>query len=264
LWGWITSEFGWQIALISVGASTLLVALVLNRIIDEPPRPASTTAAKTSFIANIKTLYRVRSYRHMVLAFAITGIGAMGGVQWHPTFLARIHDMDMATIGISLALISGGVGTVSAVLSGRLGSYFSKRDVRAPMWICAVGVLVAAPLFVGAYLVISSTMSLLLLIAASLFGYVCTPQLFTVTQSATPLALRAFAAGVAMAIFTGLGMAVGVPLIGAISDLMTANYGASGLRYALASIAIFYIWAAVHYVLAARHYDQDLQLVNQS
>jgi len=263
LWGWITSAFGWQTALVSVGIFSFVLALILTKTIDEPPRPA-VAVGKTSFIANIKTLYRVKSYRHMVLAFSITGIGAMGGAQWHPTFLVRVHELNMSTVGIALALISGGVGIISALLSGRIGNALSKRDVRAPMWICMVGVLIAGPLFVAAYLAPSAEMCLLMLTAASLFGYCATPHLFTVTQSATPPALRAFAAGVAMAAFTGCGMALGVPLIGALSDMMTAEYGASGLGYALASIAIFYVWAAVHYALAARHYESDLERVNSA
>jgi len=50
--------------------------------------------------------------------------------------------------------------------------------------------------------------------------------------------------------------------VGWLSDRLTAQFGAAGLRYALCGIAIFIGWAALHYYLAGRAMGRDLSRRN--
>ena len=77
------------------------------------------------------------------------------------------------------------------------------------------------------------------------------PQFFVVVQSVVTLPLRAFAAGAAMAFFTAFGLGGGVTLVGAISEL--GIWGDESLRYSLSIVTFFYLWGAMHFLLAARY-----------
>jgi hypothetical protein len=188
----------------------------------------------------------------MLLGFSLSGVAAMGAMQWLPIFLMRYHALDIKTIGLLLAGIIGVIGMCSALLSGALGARLTPRDGRAPMWICMGGMMLATPVFMAAYFVSSTTVAVLLLSVGTLLGFMAPPQFFMVAQVVVALPLRAFSAGVAMALFTALGLGGGVSLAGAISE--TGWWGVDSLRYALAIVTVFYVWAAVHFLLAARNY----------
>ena len=51
-------------------------------------------------------------------------------------------------------------------------------------------------------------------------------------------------------------------LVGWLSDRLAPRYGAGdGLAFAMAITAAIYLWAAAHYLLAARHVGSDLARV---
>ncbi|MBT4518736.1 MAG: MFS transporter [Halieaceae bacterium] len=263
LWGWVTQQFGWQAGLLFSGVATLLVAGLMFILIGGRPRPlALEHGHPPTFISSLGQLWKIRTYCHMVLGFSLLGAAAMGAVQWLPVFFIRFHGLDLKTVGMVLAGIVGVVGTLSALLSGILGSRITSRDSRGPMWICAGGALTAAPLFIAAYLVQSTAAAVVLMSLATLLGFMGPPQLFVVVQTVVALPLRAFASGLAMASFTALGLGGGVTLVGFISE--QAVWGDESLRYALAIVSLLYLWGAVHFLLAAHYSKAELPVIDGS
>ena len=59
-----------------------------------------------------------------------------------------------------------------------------------------------------------------------------------------------------------IGQGLGPLLVGWLSDRLAPRYGAGdGLAFAMAITAAIYLWAAAHYLLAARHVGSDLARV---
>jgi MFS family permease len=60
-------------------------------------------------------------------------------------------------------------------------------------------------------------------------------------------------------VFYGLASAFGPMLFGFLSDLFSTRYGpAQGLAQAMAIGGLIYLWAALHYLLAARRLRADM------
>ncbi len=252
IWGWVVETHGWQTGFYLSGIFTLLIAGLLYFWIGKQDCPRSFHKSdELSFVASLRRLWQIKTYRHMVLGFSLISVAAMGAVQWLPIFLMRFHALDIKTAGMILAVIVGAVGAVSALLSGALGVRISRHDQRGPMWISAGGVMAATPLYIVAYFVPSTVVAVSLLGLATLFGFMVPPQFFVVVQSVVTLPLRAFAAGAAIAFFTAFGLGGGVTLVGAISEL--GIWGDESLRYSLSIVTLFYLWGATHFLLASRY-----------
>ena len=68
----------------------------------------------------------------------------------------------------------------------------------------------------------------------------------------------AVAASILIFVKTMIGLGLGPLLIGAISDALVASAGRHSLRYALLTAAVFNLWSAVHFFLAARTLRSEL------
>ena len=49
-----------------------------------------------------------------------------------------------------------------------------------------------------------------------------------------------------------MGLALGPPIVGLLSDWLHGAYGEQSLRYALCFVPIAQVWAAIHFTLATR------------
>jgi MFS family permease len=81
-----------------------------------------------------------------------------------------------------------------------------------------------------------------------------------VVQSLAKPRMRASASAIHVLVGSGLiGQGSGPLVAGILSDALEPRYGVDSLRFALAAIVLCHIWGAMHSLLAARTYQQDLQ-----
>ncbi|MEO5938244.1 MAG: MFS transporter, partial [Sphingomonas sp.] len=66
-------------------------------------------------------------------------------------------------------------------------------------------------------------------------------------QSEAPMRQRAMWAAIMLLINNMIGLGIGPPLVGAISDYLKPTYGAESLRYAMFTFAAITPWAIFHY-----------------
>jgi MFS family permease len=85
------------------------------------------------------------------------------------------------------------------------------------------------------------------------------PLVMNNIQGLAPPNMRAQAAALLLTTSTLIGMSVGPPLVGFLSDFFSAEYGRNSMRYALMCVVtVGWLWAALHYYLASRTYAVDL------
>jgi len=71
--------------------------------------------------------------------------------------------------------------------------------------------------------------------------------------------MRATTSAIALFINNLVGIGLGNLLIGILSDVLSAQFAEEALRYSIASGVIFYIFAAILFLFAARNLESDWQ-----
>jgi predicted MFS family arabinose efflux permease len=266
--GWINHYFGWRTAFFVVGLPGLVLALVLWLTLHEPPRGhseglhTSEPAATESIREVLRFMRALRSFRHLSLAAALHAFHGYGALAFMPAFMMRVHGMtNTAELGLWLGLIAGifaGAGTfLGGTLSDRLAA--RRKDARWYLWLPAGATLLSVPFSFLFYLWPEGRTALLLSIPGSILGPMWLGPTAAMTQGLVKLRMRATAAAILLFIINLIGLGLGPQTVGMVSDLLTPSYGTEAIRYALLSVVVTgSVWAAVHYVLAARTLREDL------
>lgn len=259
LGGWINDAWGWREAFFFVGLPGVIIAAIALAVL---PSGASSEPAigapRTSYLAAIKFLFGLRSFRHMAAASSLFAIGSYAMNVFAPAFLMRTHGMTSAEAGLGLGLASGLGGLVGTFAGGMLADVLGKRDTRWRQWVPAIAMSVCVPTAIGAWLFPDPWVSMVLLALVYMLGLMYFAPTFSAAQSLAPDEIRATASAVLLFCLTLVGSSVGPYVIGWVSDYLTPRFGPLSLRYAMCLLAVTMAWSAVHFFLAARALKEDL------
>ncbi|MGK2873089.1 MAG: spinster family MFS transporter [Alphaproteobacteria bacterium] len=264
--GWLEQLYGWRVAFMAVGVPGILLSVLVRLSLREPPRghaDGKSSAAKTehpplSEVAS--TMWKRKSFRHLVVAIGIQAIAGYGVLIWVPSFLHRSYHMTSGEVGTSLALILGIGGVIGTVGGGYLADHLAKTNIRWQLWIPGLGGLLAVPFSFGIYLSSTSFATLAWFVVPIIFANLYHGPVFAMAQALAPLKMRAMAAAMLLFMSSFIGMGLGPQLVGILSDLMHPYYGADSLRYALLCVSLAHIWSAAHFWLASKTLKEDLAL----
>jgi MFS family permease len=283
--GYLTEYFSWRAALVVIGAPGVVLG-VLFLFLREPPRGMAERGASAvgegapSIGAVARHLARRPSFKHLVLAIGLTNITVNGVGAFLPQFFARMSQLGLGRIGV----IYGAIGAVSTlvgyVFGGAVVDWISRRDRRWYAWFSALGCFLSAPLYVLAFTLTNTIVATLLLILASICVFLYYTPTQVVLQNMAEPRMRATVAFTFFFVVGLVGVGAGPAIVGAFSDFFaaqsfgtgdyaTACAGASrsevcraassvGLKYALVGIASIGVWAAIHFMMAARTLRQDM------
>ena len=236
--GWLAQNFSWRIAFLIVGAPGVIIAIIMKMVIKEPPRghsepeqaPASPEdvappAPKFSLAGEFKelagvsaTLFGKWPVLHMVLGVTIASFGSYGSGQFVPPYFTRAFGLDYAQVG----LITGLVGGFSAGIGTLLGGFITDRlSKRSPRWYAltpAIGLAIATPIYVAAYLQPSWQTAALILLIPGIFHYTYLGPTFGVVQNMVPTHRRATATALLFFFLNLLALGGGPPFTGWIID----------------------------------------------
>ncbi len=279
--GWIVQNFSWREAFFLAGAPGLVIALLVAFTVKEPRIGAVKPQRGQSVGAALRELAAKPAYWNLAAAATLVAFVAYGFSSFYGAFFVRIHGMSYSELGVGLGAMVGLTGAFGAWSGGWVADRFHKKNVAATLWLPAIALIAAAPLFAWG-LVIDDKWAALALIAAPTFAatFYYGPTFATVQGLAKPQT-RAMAVAIFIFISSLIGMGAGPVFAGALSDMFTAahmqaNAGASfkaacpaageacsaaeaaGIRRAILILSLFNIWAAAHFWLAARTLKRDL------
>ena len=252
LGGILGERFGWQAAFFMVGLPGILLAIPLW-FLREPERGATevrvsaiTVPARTDYVS----LFSNRSY--IVNTLAMTAMTfAMGGLaQWVPTFLYRIHGLDLAQANTYFGSITVLAGITGTLIGGWLGDFVQGKTGKGYLIVSGWGFVIGAPLAVYALVTHSVTACLVAMFFAEFFLFLNTGPLNTIIVNVTAPGLRARAFAVNMFVIHALGDAVSPAALGWLSDQW-------GLRNALLVTPAAFVAAAVFCFICGRFIGED-------
>jgi predicted MFS family arabinose efflux permease len=258
--GWINDVLNWRAAFFVVGLPGLVVALLIRFVVPDPPHNALESRGVDTFYSTLRSLFTLRSFRHMVAACSLFGVGSYALNIFAAAFLIRTHHLTATRAGAAFGLAFGVGGFLGTVVGGACADWLGRRDPRWRLGVPAVGVLLSAPVAFVAFTSPNLAVAVLCLLLTYLFGLAYYAPTFACLQSLVPDRVRATAAGVLLFFLTLIGASVGPTLIGFFSDMLKPTYGALSLRYAMSLLPITMVWSALHFYLAARALPADLAL----
>jgi MFS family permease len=272
-----------------MGAPGLLVALVVGLALREPPRGLVDGHVASGRPLSLKVilaeLWSKPSFRHLLAAFTVSGFAYNAVSQFVLPFYLRSFGLPLAVVGALFGVIgftSNGLG----MLVGGFGfDWLARRDGRWLVWGPAAMVIVGMPLYAGAFASTHAETSFALIWFSNfaLASYIAPTG--AAVQNLAPPGMRALAAALLAVAVGVVGAGLGPTVLGLASDYFAGhafhhgNFIAScpggrgltgaldkacraassqGLRTALVWVQIVYVWAAIHYLLAARTFRQDL------
>jgi MFS transporter, Spinster family, sphingosine-1-phosphate transporter len=253
LGGILGHRYGWHTAFLMVGIPGLLLALPL-RLLREPPRggaPEEPSSLIKTPAAGYAALFRNRSFVLNTLAMAAMTFALGGLAQWLPSFLHRVHALDVAkgnTLFGAITVLAGISGTLTG---GWLGDRLQKRSGRGYLLVSGWGFLIGTPIAALAILSPTLTGCLSAIFFAEFFLFLNTGPLNTVIINVTQPGMRAMAFAVNIFVIHALGDAISPTILGWCSDLW-------GLRSALLITPGTMALAGLLCFACGRHVERDM------
>lgn len=258
---WIAQEFSWRFTFLIAAIPGLFLAALAWFLVKEPRRGAHDVDASDDVppISQVlKRLFALPSARNLVIGSAFAAMLGFGLNYFFTSLMIRQFNVGLAEAGLYSGLIASLPAAVSVIVSGMLGDRLGEKNPAAYALVPAVCLLLGGPIY--ALAITREDLGLLLglvSIATFLnFGYLGIT--YAALQNLMHPRMRATCSAVLNVVY-GIASGLGPFLLGTLSDQMAITHGATkGLTIAMAITGALYVWAGLHYLLAARKYASDL------
>lgn len=290
--GWVAARWGWRAAFYGMGIPGILVALLVWFTLREPPRGLAdgriVRSAPPSLRSVVRYLLAKPAYVHLLAGSTISSFTLTAIANFVLPFYLRGFGMPLALLGALFGLVSftsNGLG----MLAGGFGfDWLSRRDVRWSLWGPALALILCIPAYFGAFVSRDVSVSLAFIWIGNFVLITYFAPTSGTMQNLVGPHMRATSAAISALVGGLLGAGLGPTILGILSDhfartlyaagdFMTRCPGGrapggpgsagdmaclsastGGLRYALISVLVMFVWAAIHYLLASRHLKDDL------
>ena len=236
-----------------LGVPGIIYAIFFFITVKEPPRGYAENIAEDevetpALIDVFKLLLSRKALIYLSLgcglnAFVLYGIG-----NWLPSFLSRMHGMEQGEIGTWLGLGVGLGGAFGVWLGGFLGDRFGQQDQRWYLWIPAFTITISAPIVL---IILFSSSKYIVLVNIALSKILWTTYLgpsIAMAHGLVGLRMRALASAVLFLVLNFIGLGLGPPFFGMLSDYLAPSLGVESLRWAMSVgvvvslVAAFLFW----------------------
>jgi len=261
--GWVVENLGWREAFFIVGIPGLLLAAIVRFTVAEPARGASENRADRGDHPSLRSVFSLllarRSFVHMGVAAGLSSFSGYAVISFFPSFIVRSHEMEIVSLGVWLGLILGIAGGAGFLFGGYMADFFGRIRQRNAMWFIAATQLAGAVTSMAVYLSPTAAAALLLFILPAFLSNFYLAPVLAQTQSLVPLRMRGVASAIMLLIINLIGLGLGPPVVGALSDALAPRFGDDSLRYGLMiTVGIVVPWAAIHYFFAGKSIEGDL------
>lgn len=241
---YIAAVISWRAAFLVMGTAGVILAPFLLIFVRDPVTRNS--AVTSSSIARVfPTLARKPVFWLLALAASSSSLCGYGLAVWIPSVVERSFHLGLIARGQflgSVVLIGGCTGVFAGGwLADRLGRLDRGWYAKLP----AIAWLVTAPTFAAGMLAPNLWIAWPILLIPNALNILWLGPVITAVQHLVPRQMRATASACFLLINNLIGLGIGPPLIGRLSDALKHNYGADALRLAAVGCTFFYIIAGI-------------------
>lgn len=261
--GWVVQNIGWREAFYVVGVPGLLLALVVRFTLTEPARGASEdrqdSGHKPGLILVLRFLLERRSFLFMAVAAGLSAFVGYAVVNFMPSFVDRSFEIQIAELGFWLGLIYGIAGGFGFFMGGYMADHIGRGSHGKALRFIGFTVLLTVIFHAAVFLSTSVFWCLVLFVLPAVTSNFYLAPVLSQTQSLVSLRMRAVASAIVLLIINVIGLAMGPPITGVISDLLAGTFGDDSMRYSLLIVSTLLLpVAAWCYFMAGNSIEEDL------
>jgi MFS family permease len=246
--GWLAQNFSWRVAFMIVGLPGVLIALAIKLVIKEPPRGHSEPDAValegvappleavvepaaprrgvggelSETWAVIRTLFGKWPVANMVLGVTLVSFAGYGSGQFIPPYFIRAFGLNYAQVGLIVGLVGGFSSGLGTLVGGFLTDRLARRSARWYALTPAIGLTIAAPIYISVYLQSSWQAAAMILLVPGIFAYTYLGPTFGVVQNMVETRRRATATALLFFFLNLLALGGGPPFTGWVIDHFAA------------------------------------------
>ena len=243
--GWLAQNFSWRVAFMVVGLPGVLIAIAIKLLMKEPPRghsepeavplmaedvvPDEPAKPKVTLASELKEMGAVVGILfgkwpvlHMVLGVTLASFGGYGSGQFAPPYFIRTFGLDYTQVGLITGLVGGFSAGLGTLLGGYLSDRLARRSARWYALLPAIGLAIATPIYIFAYLQPSWQAAALILLVPGIFHYVYLGPTFGVVQNMVETRRRATATAILFFFLNLIALGGGPPFTGWVIDHFSA------------------------------------------
>jgi MFS family permease len=281
--GWLNELYGWRATFMLLGLPGLALAGLGFLTLREPrrqtqagdnsgldpvaPLPPPATAALSSDPPSLKEVYATllanKTFRNLLLCFAVSAFFNAGIVQWQPVFFIRSYGFKTGELGTWFAMIYGIGGLIGIYFGGELASRYAAKNERLQLRTIAIvyaGVAVISTLM---YLAPNRYLAFLCMAVVAVGGVGVNGPLFATIQSLVPDRMRAMSIAAISLLANLVGMGLGPLAAGALSDAFRPWFGEESLRYSLLLLCPGFFGSAWYMWRASTTVTRDLEMMER-
>ena len=261
--GYVAQNIGWRQAFFIVGLPGLLLALIVRFTLKEPKRGASEerhdSGSQPELIIVARFLLARKSFLYMAIAAGLSSFVGYSIVNFMPSFIDRSFGVGIAVIGFWLGMIYGIAGGAGFYLGGYFADRIGRSGHRKAMLFIAASTTASALFYGGVFLSTSLIICMTLFVVPTVIANFYLAPVLSQAQSLVSLRMRAVTSSLMLLIINVIGLAMGSPITGLISDLLEPSLGTESMRYSLLIVTLALLpLAAFCYFRAGNYIEQDL------
>ena len=254
---YLASWIDWRAAFLVMGLAGLILAPIILIFVRDLPRTDVAASDQIPVWHVFAIIARKPTFWLMAFAASCSSLAGYGLLAWTPTVLERSFGFGLVERGQFLASIFVIGGTAGVFAGGWLADRLGQADRRWYARLPAIAWLITAPTFALGLMSSDPWAAWPLLLIPNALNILWLGPVTTAVQHLVPRPMRSTASASFLLINNLIGLGVGPVLIGAMSGLFTARFGAEALRYAAVSVVGFYLLAALVMLFAIKRLRTD-------
>jgi len=265
--GYVAQELGWRATLVALGAPCLLIGLLVRASVRETRRGMADGShgaePRSGGLRETLRFYAAqKALRHACYALCLSALSFMGPIYWLTAFFQRAHGTSLAETGFILGIIFGVTNIVGGPVGGILMDRLGRRDVRWHGWLGAAVMITSAIPQVGIYVLHSTAAAFAACAIWQLVSTAVSPVNIAIINNLASAQFRALSLSLGFLSFYLIGAGLGSQLIGVSSDWLATRWGlgSSSLGVACLAMVVFCFWAALHFLIVARHLKEGYSI----
>ncbi len=252
--GWLAQNFSWRVAFMAVGLPGIVLAVVFKLLVKEPRRGASDLQPDIARLAEdvapppppvslrnelaelwavTKVLFAKWPVLNMMMGITVASFASYGANAFVPPHFIRNFGLGLAMTGLIYGVIQGVSAGAGTLIGGFFTDYLGKRSTRWYALVPAIGILIAAPLYLLAYNQATWQTTALILLIPGVFHYTYLAPTFAVVQNSVDVRRRATATAILFFFLNLLALGLGPPICGWFIDQFSGwNFSHPGAGFA--------------------------------